>query len=431
MASRLMDTGRNEEELQTKKQLILFTIGAALIALLLFAYYFYTWRNTYNFRAAIDVCAQSFCDFTTFYYPMGEAIFQTKLPIVGFVYSPFIAILLAVFPPFGLDASLILWGVLQIIFVILYLFAFRLLVPAKLPIQLLFVALALSSFPFLHNFKWGQVGVFTTVTILGALLFLERDRRAFAASLLAFAASFKFFPIIFLVPFIFRRDFRFLLYAVIACGVFLIAVPGLLLGIDGTLNFYSALLDSYRHFDWVIANYNSQHFPHVLLRWLYATGFDASALLPLLRWTSYGIALLNMGLIFGIQRARLLHADLWSFHLIFLSIPFFLKTSWPVDLVYLPFGQALLAGKILEGDKTLSWKHPFPARKVVSLLLLASIVISNIVFFNFIGDRILYGSVGFIFWANLLLLVVSYMELLPSALRQLRTTSNRLVSQEG
>jgi len=409
-----------EEGMQANKQIISFTVGAALIALLIFAYYFYTWRNGYNIRIALDSCAQPFCDFATFYYPMGEAIFQTKLPLEGFVYSPFVAILLTVFPPFGLDASVLLWGILQVIFIILYLLLFRRLVPARLPIQLLFVAFALSAFPLLHNLTWGQVGIFTTVSILGALLFLERERRAFAAALLAFAASFKFFPLIFIVPFIFRRDFRFLLYAVIACGTFLIAIPSLLLGIDGTLNFYSALLDSYRHFDWVIANYNSQHFPHVLLRWMEAIGFNAHAWLPFLRWTSYGLALLNMGFIFGIQRARLPHADLWSFHLIFLSIPFVLKTSWPVDLVYLPFAQAFLAWKILEEDKTLSWRHPLPAQKVASLLLLASIVISNIVFFNLIGDRILYGSVGFIFWADLLLLVVSYMELLPSALRQFR-----------
>jgi hypothetical protein len=257
---------------------------------------------------------------------------------------------------------------------------------------------------------------------LGALLFLERDRRAFAAALFAFAASFKFFPLIFIVPFIFRRDFRFLLYTVITCGAFLIAVPCLLLGIDGTLNFYSALLDSYRHFDWVISNYNSQHFPHVLLRLMNATGFYASAHLPILRWISYGIAFANAGLLFLVQRARLLHANLWSFHLIFLTIPFVLNTSWPVDLTYIPFAQALLVWKILEGDKTLSWSHPLRARKVASLLLLISIVISNIVFFNFVGDYTSYGFIGFIFWANLLLLVVSYMEFLPSALQQFRTS---------
>jgi hypothetical protein len=410
-----------------------FILGAALIALLIFAYYFYTWRNAYNFRAALDSCSKPFCDLQDFYYPMGEAIFQTKLPLEGFVYSPFIAILLAVFPPLGLEAALLLWGILQVIFVILFLLLFRRLVPARLPIQLLFVALALSSFPILHNFKWGQVGIFTMVSILGALFFLERDRRAVAAALLAFAASFKFFPIIFLVPFLFRRDFRLLLYAALACLVFLVAVPCLFLGIGGTLNFYSALLESYRHFDWVITSYNSQHFPHVLFRLMNAMGFDASAHLPLLRWISYGIVLLNIGLVFGIQRLRLPPTNLWSFHILFLSIPFFYPTSWPVDLVYLPFAQALLAWKIWEGDQVLSWKHPFPARKVASLLLLlVSILISNIVLFNLIGEREVYGSIGFVFWADLLLLVVTYMELLPSVLRQIRTKSgdHRLMTQE-
>jgi hypothetical protein len=198
------------------------------------------------------------------------------------------------------------------------------------------------------------------------------------------------------------------------------------------VNFYSALLDSYRHFDWVITNYNSQHFPHVLLRLLEAMGSTAHADLPLLCGISYGIALLNLGLLFGIQLARLSHANLWSFHLIFLSIPFFLKTSWPLDLVYLPFAQALLAWRILEGENAPSWKHFLPVRRVEAFFLMTSIVFSSIFFFNFIGDRSAYGSAGFIFWANLLLLLVSYMELLPSVLQQIRRTphSHRLRDQQ-
>ena len=73
-----------------------------MIAFLLFAYYFYAWRNPYHLGSAMDVCAQMFCDFATFFYPMGEAISQTKLPIKGFVYSPCIAILPAVSPPSSL-----------------------------------------------------------------------------------------------------------------------------------------------------------------------------------------------------------------------------------------------------------------------------------------------------------------------------------------
>jgi len=153
-----------------------YWMGVALIVLLLFAYYAGTWHSFASFQTAIDTCEEPFCDFASFYYPMGEAIFHTGLPLKGFVYSPFIAILFAVFPPFGFDPSLLLWGILQTIFVILYLLLFRQLVPARLPIQLLFVALALSSFPLLHNLTWGQVGIFTTVSILGMLVFLVKAR---------------------------------------------------------------------------------------------------------------------------------------------------------------------------------------------------------------------------------------------------------------
>lgn len=408
-----------------------FGLGVAAIVLLLFIYYASTWRSAANFKAAIDTCAGPFCDFVSFYYPMGEAIFRTGLPVQGFVYSPFIAILFAIFPPFGLNVSLILWGILQTLAILFYLILFRRLVPTGQQIQLLFIFLALSSFPLLHTLTWGQVGVITTVSILGALFFYERGQRVTAAFLFAFSISFKFFPIIFLIPFIIRRDFRFLLIAAIVCGFFLFIVPAILLGIDDVAGYYTALLNSYRNFDWVITNYNSQHFPHVMGRLTEAAGFDARAHLSILRWIGYGIAAVNTGLVFLIQCARLPQVNLWGFHILFLSIPFVLPTSWPVDLVYLPFGQVLLAWKILEGDNAPSWKNSLPVRKVAALLLLISIVVSNIVFFNFIGDSFAYGSFGFIFWANLLILVVSYMELLPSVLQQFRTTSNRLVGQGG
>jgi hypothetical protein len=142
-----------------------------------------------------------------------------------------------------------------------------------------------------------------------------------------------------------------------------------------------------------------------------------------------------MGLIFAVQQARLRHGDLWSFHILFLSVPFVLKTSWPVDLVFISFAQALLAWKLLEGERAIPgseavWERPYKddrhkhlalAHAFVSLfLLLTSIIISNIVFFNLFGDRFRYGFIGFIFWADLLLLVASYIELLPPALRLIR-----------
>jgi hypothetical protein len=430
-SGRWLDQGR----LRSGGGILPFAIGTAGIALVLLAYYAWVWRGLAGFKEAIKVCEKLFCDFIMYYYPMGEAVFRTGFPVSGFLYSPFIAILLAAFPPLGLTASLALWGVLQVVFGVLYLLLFRGLVPAGLPIQLLFVALALSSFPLLLNFLGGQVGVFMTVALLGLLALHERGHHAGAAGLFAFAVSFKYYPIIFFAPFAARRDTRFLLFMAAACVVFLFAVPGVLLGFGDTLRFYGGLLDSFYDSEWIVTNPHSQFFPHVVLRLAGTTGHDAQAYLRFLRWVAYALATANMGLLFLVRRARLRHADLWSFQVVFLTIPFVLKSSWPHDFVFLSFTQAFLAWWLLEGGKTdlgtdttrkrppaSVWGVPVPgARTAVTLfLLVVSIVFSNIVFFNLLGDFVRYGFCSFLFWANLALLIVSYMELLPPALRRLR-----------
>lgn len=414
----------------SRGRIVPFAASATGIALLVFVYLVVTWRSFAGVTNAIPPFTELFSDFIDYYFPMGEAIFRTGLPVEGFLYSPFIAILLAVFPPLGLSASLVIWGILQVFFVILYLLLFRWLVPAGLQIQLLFVTLTLSSFPLLLNQLGGQVSVFMTVAILGLLVLNERGHRTACAGLFAFAVSFKFYPILFLAPFAARRDVRFLLFAAAACGAILVVVPGVLLGFGDLLRFYRALLDSFHVSGWVTTNPHSQYFPHLALRLTDTMGYDAHTYLPFLYFITYGVAAANMGLIFLVQRARLRCADLWSFQLVFLSIPFVLKTSWPHDFVFLSFTQAFMVWRLLEGEKVAPGFDTAGKRShtstcvrtcaaVTFFLLLPSIVFSNIVFFNLFGDFIRYGFYGFLFWANLLLLLAMYVQLLPSVLRRI------------
>ncbi len=412
----------------SRKDIVPFAAGAATIALILLVYHTLTWRS---FTDSIDAFTELFCDFVIYYFPMGEAIFRTGLPVNGFLYSPFVALLLAIFPQLGFMASLVIWGILQALFVLLYLLLFRWLVPSGLKIQLLFVALALSSFPLMLNFIGGQVSVFMIVSLLGLLVLNERGLRAAGAGLLAFAVSFKFYPIFFIAPFAARRDARFLLFSAAACGALLVVVPGVLLGFGDTLHFYDALLDSFRDSGWVTSNPHSQYFPHLVLRLADATGNNAQAYLPFLYGISFGVAAANMGLIFMVQRTRLRHADLWSFQIVFLTIPFILKTSWAHDFVFLSFTQSLLAWRLLEGKKAASetdiaekrsHKSAYPHLRaaLTFFLLLPSIVFSNVVFFNLFGNFMHYGFYGFLFWANLLLLTATYVQLLPPALRRVQ-----------
>jgi hypothetical protein len=413
-----------------------FAVGSAAIVLILFLFYALFWRSIVSLPNAYGFSG-IFCDFVNYYYPMGKAIFGTGIPIDGFLYSSFIAILLAAFSPLGMTAALVLWGILQALFIMLCILLFRRLVASGLRIHLLFVALVLSSFPILLNFIGGQVSVFTMVGILGMLVLAERGRGAAAAILLAFAVSFKFYPIIFLAPFAVRRDWRFLLLGIAACVLFLFVLPGLLIGGDDTIRFYEALVVAFRESEWVAANPHSQFFPHVVLRLAAAAGNDVRTHLHLLRWISYGIAAANVGLIFLVQRARMRRADLWSFHLVFLTIPFVLKTSWAHDFYYLSFAQALLTWRFLEGEKAApedditdnqwregAWrKQALYARMTVPLFILLSIAVSNVVFFILLDSPYRYSFYGYLFWANLLLLIASYMLLLPQALRHLREPS--------
>jgi hypothetical protein len=264
----------------------------------------------------------------------------------------------------------------------------------------------------------GQVSVFIIVPLLGMLVLYSRGHLVAAAGLLAVAVSFKFYPIIFLALFAARRDTRFLLFAAAACGVAVLVVPGLLLGGGDTLGFYGALLDAFRDSGWGVTNPHSQFLPHVVFRFASATGPDSNALLSVLHGITFFIAAVNMGLLFLVQRTRLPHADLWGFQLVFLTIPFVLKTSWPHDFMFLPLTQAFLAWRLLEGDS--AWQERTPrARTAVTFFLVISIALSNIVFFNLFGF-VLYGFLAFLFWANLLLLIASYVALLPPALRRLR-----------
>ncbi|MFC2134446.1 glycosyltransferase family 87 protein [Bacteroidota bacterium] len=391
-----------------------YSAWTAGILLFLFFYYAFTWGGL---TKEVDFCRQPFCDFVDYYYPMGEAIFITGVPVEGFLYSAFTAILFSLFPPIGLEASLAVWGILLIIFVVLYIYLSIKLLPDKPEVKLLITALVLSSYPAVLNQLGGQVSLFIIVPLLGFLILYEKGRGALGALLLALAVSFKFYPVLFFIPFLLKRDIRFLIFGTAALITILFLIPAIFIGAGNTFSFYENLIGSFIDSEWVTKNPHSQFFPHYMLRVTDAFGFDTRSFLPVLRWISYAIAAANIGLIYFIQRSGVPRANLRSFQIIFMTIPFVLKTSWPHDFIFLPFIQAFIAGELITDKNSVETTAIFRSRNAMAALLIISIILSNIIFFNLLNNFELYGHLGFLFLSNLLLLVIFYIKLLPLALR--------------
>jgi hypothetical protein len=66
---------------------------------------------------------------------------------------------------------------------------------------------------------------------------------------------------------------------------------------------------------------------------------------------------------------------------------------------------------------------------IMITLLVSSISLSNIVTFSLIGNYRTYGFLGFIFWADLLCLVASYILLLPLVLSPSQLTAKPIPRQ--
>jgi hypothetical protein len=66
----------------------------------------------------------------------------------------------------------------------------------------------------------------------------------------------------------------------------------------------------------------------------------------------------------------------------------------------------------------------------VGALTCTSIALSNILLFNLVGNRVLYGTLGLVFWSDVLALIASYVILLP-AVRACTVANSRPRGEEA
>lgn len=364
-------------------------------------YYYLHWHTLDNFVASIDNCKRLFCDFQGPYYRMGQAVFAEFLPVHGFYYSGFAAIIFGLISFPSAQISMLAWGAVQLLFTFaLFYYPFTELIKDAKGNQAVYVFLFLTSLPVLHNFKWGQVSIIATALAVWALYFYVRERSFPAVILLAIAISLKYYPVIFLLyPLIARRDIKFTLATIGVSLLLLFVLPAVLFGIPQTFEFYKTSIIVNNNQQFAEAG-NSQYFLSVLARQIhffepYLRSYKAAILGYLV--PGFNIALMWYWLRDGNRK----YAEYWGLAFIFTTIPFLLTSSWPHYFVYLPLVQMFILVLVESRPSN-------PLNYLRLLLWIGSVVLSSSITFNIIDDWRLVFADGFYFFSNLLLMLILY-----------------------
>jgi hypothetical protein len=377
------------------------------LALSAWAYYAYEWRSFANFVRETDHCQLAFCDFVNHYYPQAQEIVDAVQPVDGFMYSATFAWVLAPIGRLPPVMALEVWAVLQAVLTALMVLPLSWLFlrgTDRFWWRLAYFALSLTSIPLLHNFKWGQVSVLLTLCVIAAA-FLDGGRRVsvLAGFLMAFAAAIKFYPALFFLAFLFRKQWLAFASAVVL-AVLMLALPMWPMGYDHWRSFYTGKVVPMMGKE-VVEDPNAQYFIRVLSADFPST-FPRITSTSVLKPTGRAVALLNILLAFSAGLLRIPEASRRRLIvcLLSLTLPFVVTTSWTHYFVYLPFCQICLtyeAARIVRRGN--QWRM-----STVWVLGTVSAVLSSIPMMRAQANWLAYVTPGFVFYANLSALLAAY-----------------------
>lgn len=378
----------------------------AVVLILSLLYFRYEWGTFSGFVTAIDRGVQFLQDFTNYYYPMSRQIVQYPVPIAGYFYPSFFALILFPIGLLPLPAAQFVWGAFQgLCLLALLVLPLRYWIKIPPPGSAFYLLLFVTSYPILNNFKWGQVSVPITLGILAVTLVFLRDRPVTAGVLLAFITAIKFYPFVFVVLFFVRRDLRALAAFAISLVIFYFVIPASVLGFSEWFEFEKIVLAEITSAGWLARDVNSQYAAHVGLRWFeiifHKTGGDI--IRELLSVIGYALAFSCIVMAWIHHKMRTRESWATSVAAIFLCLPFVLNTSWPHYFVYLPFCQSVLLSNAIVDPRSSSL-----TRKTLLALVILSALISSVFVFNLFSDWSAYNYYGMLFLSNLLLLPVLY-----------------------
>ncbi|MEE3257802.1 MAG: glycosyltransferase family 87 protein [Candidatus Latescibacterota bacterium] len=380
-----------------------FGMGLLLVGLVLYSYGL-IWGSVDGFVRAIDHDEYLFSDFRRFYYPMGEGLFEERWPVGGYYYTSFFALGLSVVAFLPIGAAVYFWGVMQVGWVaVFYYVSGRWLLGISGRGMVFYLLLLLTSFPLLHNFKWGQVSVLVTLGIALAFVYHQQGRSVLGGVVLALVTGVKYYPGLFVVYFLIRRDWRLLIAFGAGLVGFYYLLPAALLGPSDWWYFERAAVDSLPGATLLLDDFNTQYFPHVINRLGFPLGYRLSeSTVGILRFVGILVFLANSGIAWWLQQREVAHKVALSATVLLLSLPFIIQTSWPHYFVYLPFCQVALWLEI-SAAKTSIW-----TLRLLRMPLLFSVVITNAYFFALLPSWRLYNGMGLLWLGDVALLCALY-----------------------
>jgi hypothetical protein len=275
-----------------------------------------------------------------------------------------------------------------------------------------YCAFVAASLPVVHSLKWGQVSLPLAALIVAGLALREEGYVVLAAALMGVAISIKAYPALVLVPFLLRRDLRFVAQCASFVAAFSVIVPAVVMGPETAWSFARSVRNSAAVSldEWVWRDLNSQYVAHVVGRLLDDAPTARSALLRALG-AGTAVATLLLALLRANQERR--EASMWAWVLGFACVPFVLQTSWPHYFVFLPLTQAFLARHICVAPMS-------PIRITAISVLGVSVACSSIVPLLLAGSGQVVSSFGILFFANLAALICVWIA--AAALRDVADT---------
>ncbi|MET0793051.1 MAG: glycosyltransferase family 87 protein [Polyangiaceae bacterium] len=337
-----------------------------------------------------------FCDFANVYYPQGESLRQSADAVRGFYYSPFFGVCMRAIAVLPFAFARAVWFAIVLSATAVVVCLPSLLELAKPHASVASTLVLATSLPLLHDLIYGQVSSILLALIALSFVAYRRERRLLSAVLLGLATAIKFYPALFALFYLARRDLRSTLYftgTVFSCVVL---IPWLFLGSHGYLTFVASIAQNLEE----------------LRRYLEHTPYSNAAVTVLSsagrRWLKLGelanpsalllAACIAFALLGLLVRSARRNDPLSALLLGASALPFVVRSCWVHYFVFLPLLQSyvLLASREKDGSPALRWCGL--VGPVISVTLL------SYPYFRLFGDADSYYRAGFPFWATVAVL---------------------------